>query len=200
MEVLKRHDLGTWKHCQRVALLAKGVCREIELTPLITERIETAARLHDIGKINIDPELINQAQKLSQSQIQTIRSHPNEGVKFIPDTHEWQDIRIGIQDHHELWNGTGYPNQRHGEQISLTGRIITVCDVFDTITSDRPYAKARSTEDAVAELQRFSGRQFDPRLVEKFVQSLNASSNAAYDCNIETASSTESARGSNSTR
>lgn len=149
----------------RLALLA-GESRER------AELIEHAAPLHDIGKVGIPDYVLLKPGKLTPEEFEIVREHPGIGARLIGDTDSeiLQVAKIIAESHHERWNGGGYPNGLRGQAIPLAGRIVTVCDVFDALTHERPYKPAWSVDQAIEELLLQRGKFFDAHLVDLFVE------------------------------
>jgi HD-GYP domain-containing protein (c-di-GMP phosphodiesterase class II) len=162
-------DSYTRGHCQRVMEIACGIAKEMGLSEKAIEDLKYIAILHDIGKIGIPTEILNKTERLSDSEMDIIRKHPLisynilKGVKFI------KEGLIGILQHHERYDGKGYPYGVSGEEISEFGRILCIADAVDAMTSDRPYRKAMSFEAAIEEIKRCKGTQFDPEIADIFV-------------------------------
>ena len=133
-----------------------------------------AAPMHDIGKIGIPDHILRKPGKLDDAEFEIMRSHCEIGAHIIgSDSSELlQMARVTAMTHHEKWNGSGYPNELKGEDIPRVGRIVAIADVFDALTSERPYKKAWSVEDAVALLEKEAGEHFDPKLVPLFINAL----------------------------
>jgi putative two-component system response regulator len=135
------------------------------------EDIFSAAPMHDVGKIGIPDAILRKPGRLDEDEMRVMRTHPEIGARIIGDHAEGMLAmarRIALY-HHEKWDGSGYPQGLAGEAIPLEARIVAVADVFDALTSTRPYKRAWSFDDAVAFLQAESGRHFDPALVEAFL-------------------------------
>ena len=128
--------------------------------------------LHDIGKMRIPQEIINKAAPLTEEEYAIIKTHPLIGVEIVKPYPSLHRAIPGILHHHEKWNGKGYPKGFAGKKIPLAARIITVTDTFDAMTEDRPYRKGLTYNEAIIELIRLSGEQFDPELVPPFVRVL----------------------------
>jgi HD-GYP domain-containing protein (c-di-GMP phosphodiesterase class II) len=128
--------------------------------------------LHDIGKMRIPRSIINKAAPLTDEEFAIIKRHPLIGVEILRTIPILHSAIPGVKHHHEKFNGSGYPDGLTGEEIPLTARIITVTDSFDAMIEDRPYRKALSPADAVSELIRLSGKQFDPKLIKPFIRVL----------------------------
>jgi putative two-component system response regulator len=138
------------------------------------ELILNASPMHDIGKIGIPDNVLLKPGKLTNEEFDIIKQHPEYGVMIMGE-HSSELLKLAndaANSHHEKWNGRGYPNGTKGEDIPLIGRIAAVADVFDALTSERPYKKAWTIEDAVGLIERESGEQFDPRIVKAFVNVL----------------------------
>jgi HD-GYP domain-containing protein (c-di-GMP phosphodiesterase class II) len=141
-----------------------------------TNQIECSLRdcsnLHDIGKMKIPDTILNKNGPLTDDEFQIIKTHPLIGVEIVLPFPYLHGAIPGIRGHHEKWNGSGYPDRKQGNDIPLQARIISICDTFDAMTEDRPYRKALTTDQAVKELLRCSGTQFDPHLVPPFIYAL----------------------------
>ncbi len=165
-------DTYTFGHSARVTRYAMMIAQRLGLEPLEVRRLEYLSLLHDIGKIGIDEKILRKSMALDQEEWEVIRNHSAIGgsiikpIKFLP---EGDQI---IRHHHERFNGTGYPDGLRGEQIPLYSRIITVADSYDAMTTLRPYRETLPPREAVNELRRCAGEQFDPALVDIFVQAL----------------------------
>jgi HD-GYP domain-containing protein (c-di-GMP phosphodiesterase class II) len=129
-----------------------------------------AGLVHDIGKIGIGESILNKPGSLSFEERSDIERHPEIGWRILSSTDEFSDLAGFILDHHEKWDGSGYPNRIKGEAIQLEARIIAVADAYDAMTSIRSYRKAMSKEEAIKELRRCSGTHFDPGIVDVFVK------------------------------
>ncbi|MBV9471058.1 MAG: response regulator [Abitibacteriaceae bacterium] len=164
-----RDDI-TGRHTQRVGQTAGLLAMALGLPPEQVGLIQRAAPLHDIGKIGIPDAVLLKAGKLQPEEFEIIKTHTTIGAKILSGSRSTllqlaEEIALS---HHERWEGSGYPRGLSGEAIPLSGRIVTVADVFDALTHERPYKKAWSIEDAVAEIERQSGQQFDPHVVNVF--------------------------------
>jgi HD-GYP domain-containing protein (c-di-GMP phosphodiesterase class II) len=126
--------------------------------------------MHDIGKIGIDENILNKPQKLSSDEWKEIEKHSEIGSRILSSVNEFSEIAEHVLEHHEKWNGKGYPRGLKGEEISLQARIIAVADAFDAMTRDRAYGKALSEEEAINEIRRCSGTQFDLEIAGVFVE------------------------------
>lgn len=129
--------------------------------------------LHDIGKIGIPENILNKEGRLTTEAFSMIKQHPNMGFRILNDLTFMRDSVKIVHEHHEWYNGDGYPNKKSAEKINLLARIICIADAFDAMTTQRPYRKTTLTQaEAIAELRDKSGTQFDPHLVEIFVSAL----------------------------
>jgi diguanylate cyclase (GGDEF)-like protein/putative nucleotidyltransferase with HDIG domain len=162
-------DHYAYKHSQKVREYAVALAKSMELAPADVARLSTAALLHDIGKIGISDEILNKAGKLTDEEWEVIRSHPQLGADIVSNVPELASCLAGILYHHEHYDGTGYPAGLKGEAIPLDARILGIVDAFAAMTSARPYRAALSCEEAVEELKRGAGKQFDPSLVKVFI-------------------------------
>jgi HD-GYP domain-containing protein (c-di-GMP phosphodiesterase class II) len=125
--------------------------------------------LHDVGKIGIRNDRLNKPGKLTPEELAMFRSHPAKGKRIIEPIPFMRDIVPGCYCHHEAWDGSGYPQGLMGGNIPLIGRIVAIADAYDAMTSDRAYRKALPHDIACGELERCSGTQFDPEIVEVFL-------------------------------
>ncbi|MCD4783725.1 MAG: HD-GYP domain-containing protein [Candidatus Eremiobacteraeota bacterium] len=136
------------------------------------ETLMESGTLHDIGKMRIPPEILSKVEPLSDEEFEIIKKHPLIGVEIVKPYPALHRAIPGIRHHHEKWDGSGYPDGLDEESIPLAARIITITDTFDAMTEDRPYRKGLSYSDALNELVRLSGQQFDPNLVPVFIRTL----------------------------
>jgi response regulator RpfG family c-di-GMP phosphodiesterase len=165
---LEARDSETHGHSERVVNFSLRLGRELGLDEEQMRSLEFGSLLHDIGKIGVPDAILRKPAALSESEWVRMREHPLHGQKILSGIRFLEGAARVVAQHHERWDGTGYPVGLRGEQIDLNARIFSVADAFDAITSDRVYRRGRSYEDAVAELEGFAGRQFDPEVVEAF--------------------------------
>jgi len=168
-EAVEKRDPYTGGHVKRVTEFCLAVGRQLKLNKEDMDRLYLAAVLHDIGKIGIDDAILRKPAPLTPEEIAQMKRHPEIGNEILSKVKHLSDIISGTFSHHETYDGKGYPQGLKGEEIPLLGRIIAVCDTFDAMTSDRPYRRGLDDEVAIGELIKFSGKQFDPVVVEAFV-------------------------------
>ncbi|KAF5054199.1 Diguanylate cyclase, GGDEF domain [anaerobic digester metagenome] len=159
----------TEAHATRMADLAKqlGRARGLDQEELVS--LELVATLHDIGKISIDSKLLKKNTPLTEAEWTEIKKHPEVGYRIAQTVPELRKIAEYILCHHERWDGNGYPQGLKAEEIPLLARILTIVDAYDAMTQDRSYRPAMAESEALAELQRHAGSQFDPELVTVFI-------------------------------
>lgn len=168
---LETRDSYTKSHSERVALYAQMLARRLEVEPVMRENILRAGLLHDVGKIGVPEGILNKPGALSAEEWAIMRSHPRQSyeiLKEVPFYLETGIAEVALQ-HHERWDGRGYPQALAGEQIRLEARILAVADAFDAMTSHRVYRKELSLEKAIEELERGAGQQFAPDCVQAFL-------------------------------
>jgi diguanylate cyclase (GGDEF)-like protein/putative nucleotidyltransferase with HDIG domain len=171
----ERHpDLS--RHGQAVTALAERVARWLGLTDEHVDHVRIAAQLHDIGKIGIPDAVINKPAALDDHEWAFIRQHTVIGERILRAAPALAPVARLVRSTHERFDGAGYPDGLAGEQIPIGARIVFVCDAFDAMTSERGYSVAKSRVQALEEIQRCAGTQFDPRVVQAFVAELDATS------------------------
>jgi putative nucleotidyltransferase with HDIG domain len=172
IRTIEAKDPYTSGHSVRVASLSQELAEKLGLTAARVEEVETAALLHDVGKIDFAySELIGSPAKLTDVEREMIRSHPDRGARLLASLSNLSNnVLAAVRHHHEHYDGNGYPDGLAGNEIPLAARIIMVVDTVDAMLSNRPYRMALSVEEVASELRRFSGRQFDPNVVAKFLE------------------------------
>ena len=168
-EELRTHHAATADHSHRLADLARVVAERMQLDALTATEVELVAVLHDVGKLAIDPELLDQPAPLTDEQIRRVRRHTIEGEELLASIAGLQELAPAVRATHEAWDGTGYPDGLQGERIPLTARIVAVVDAYDAMTSRRAYRKPVPPREACRRLKASAGLQFDPRVVEAFL-------------------------------
>lgn len=167
---LELRDDATGGHASRVATLALELARRIDPELAAVRQVEYGFLLHDIGKIGIPDGILLKPGPLDTGERADMERHPALGSRIIAQIPYLSGTALQIVSaHHERWDGLGYPNGLRGEQIPLAARIFALADTFDAMTNDRPYRRALTTEQAVAEIRRCAGTQFDPAIVTKFL-------------------------------
>lgn len=155
-------------HSKRVSQICEAIAMEMNFSIADVHQISIAGLLHDIGKIGIGETVLNKASTLTVGEWEKIRQHSEIGYKMLCSIEGFSKIADCILEHHERWDGKGYPRGIKGENISLQARIIAVADAYDAMTSDRPYKDTISREEAIAEIKNKSGTQFDPVVAKVF--------------------------------
>ena len=163
-------------HSKRVSDICQQLGTSIGLSSIETGRFKLVGLLHDIGKIAIDEDILNKPGRLSDAEFEEIRRHPDIGYRILSTSHDMQDLAECVLAHHERWDGLGYPKGLTGEAIPLVARIITLADSYDAMTCERPYRRALSSTEAITEIRRCAGSQFDPNLAERFARLLESGS------------------------
>ena len=187
-EIVESRNYESGQHVKRTGLLTKMILTELTQTPKIgyycspKERryIYEAASLHDIGKIAIPDHILLKPGRLTDEEFKVMQTHTTLGYEMAKKithyaTPEYEKFCCQIAFcHHEKWDGTGYPNRFKGEEIPLAARVVAIADTYDAITNTRPYRIGKPHEEAVAEIRKMSGSQFDPYLVEAFLRIENS--------------------------
>ena len=168
----EQRDDETGRHTQRVAVTSALLAQEMQLSVAKVDVIQKAAPLHDVGKIGVSDSILLKPGKLTPQEFRQMQRHCELGAELLSGgrSEVLQTAEIIARAHHEKWNGLGYPQALSGAEIPLEGRIVAIADVFDALTHERPYKKAWSVKQAKDLIYLQSGEQFDPRLVECFMQ------------------------------
>ncbi len=175
-DVVEADDGYTGEHCKSVVALALALADQFGLDSERRRNLEFGALLHDVGKIAIPKQIINKPGKLDPQEWTIIKTHTLEGQKTLDRIGGFmRHVGLIVRSHHERWDGRGYPDGLAAEAIPLEARIITCCDSWNAMRTDRPYRKALPHEDALAELAANAGRQFDPRVVDALVKIVDPS-------------------------
>lgn len=168
---LDLRDSETQYHSERVSLYVLKLARVVGIRdPKRLKDLEWGAFLHDIGKIGIPDSILMKPGRLDAEEMKVIKTHPSLGARLLQGIPFLKSAAELVQHHHEWYDGSGYPNALKGEQIPLSARLFAVADTIDAITSDRPYRKAQPVGEARKELVRLSGVQYDPQVVQAFLE------------------------------
>ena len=174
-ETVSVADRYTEEHCQRLQQLSLKIGARLNLKEQQLQNLKYAALLHDVGKVGVPVHILIKKGPLNSEEWQQIREHPKKGADIVRQLAGFNDVAEIIEQHQERVDGKGYPRGLTQEQIRREAAIISVVDAFDAMISDRPYRKAMTVPEAIEELKRNSGTQFDPEVVKVFVDLLNAS-------------------------
>ncbi len=168
VKTIETRDPYTSGHSIRVSILARAIAEDMDMSAGAVDRIEMAALVHDIGKVDaVYASIIRKEGSLTDAERKIIVTHAAKGAEFLKTLASFgEDIIRGVRHHHERYDGTGYPDGLTGDEIPLPARIIMLCDSIDAMLSDRPYRKALTVEHVRNELLRYGGSQFDPRVVD----------------------------------
>ncbi len=166
---LDTRDAYTHGHSKRVAEYSVGIGKGLGLTPGELEFLALSATIHDIGKIGISGDILNKPGRLTDKEFELIKSHPHKGSKILEPMSRLSVLMPGVRNHHERYDGKGYPDGLKGEDIHLIARIISIADTYDAMTSDRVYRKGLSMKIACQEIKKCAGTQFDPKLTKIFL-------------------------------
>jgi HD-GYP domain-containing protein (c-di-GMP phosphodiesterase class II) len=162
-------DPFTWGHSERVARIAVRLARQMGLPPTALSDLYLAGLLHDIGKIGIRDDVLQKPGPLGPEELSHIQEHVLIGDRLISNVKSLQHLRTGVRNHHERWDGTGYPDRLAGEAIPLQARILAVADSCDAMMSARPYRPGMAPERIDAVMREGAGSQWDPRIIEQFL-------------------------------
>lgn len=166
-------SVETEQHTERVMVNVIQVGEKLGLERSVIDELTIAAELHDIGKIGVSERILLKPGPLTEEEYEIMKTHSEKGYRIVMASSELKNIAESVLYHHERWDGKGYPIGLKGEEIPLLARIINVCDSYDVMTNTRVYnKKAKSKEDAIKELRRCSGTQFDPKIVDIFINIL----------------------------
>jgi len=174
-EIGESRSKETGNHVKRVAEYSKVLALKYGLSPSESELIKMASPMHDIGKVSIPDEVLKKPGKLTDEEFEIIKAHSQTGFDLLKNSNRQilQSAAIIAHQHHEKWNGKGYPQGLKGEEIHIYGRITAIADVFDALASDRCYKKAWELDRVINLFKEERGIQFDPKIVEVFLDSLD---------------------------
>lgn len=172
LKALDCKDSYTFGHSMRVAYFSLVTGSEAGLSEEEMQELELSAIFHDIGKIGTPDAVLNKPSRLSEEEFGVMKQHPEKSYEILKDFPHFEKIAMNARFHHERFDGKGYPQGLKGEDIPIAARIILIADTFDAMTSTRPYRKGLPYEVAFEELLQFSGTQFDPHLVQMFIEGM----------------------------
>jgi putative nucleotidyltransferase with HDIG domain len=167
---IEARDPYTRGHSSRVTELAEAVARRLGWSEERIESLRLGGPLHDIGKLAVSHEVLHKEGRLDAAELAEIRQHQKAGARLLLRVAALRAAIPYVLYHHERWDGTGYPSGKAGEEIPLEARVLAVADAFDAMTSDRPYRRALSRAQALAEVERCAGSQFDPAIAQVFLE------------------------------
>jgi HD-GYP domain-containing protein (c-di-GMP phosphodiesterase class II) len=170
MSALEAREKETAEHNKRMEKIATRIGQYLELSREDTENLSYGSLMHDIGKIGVSDTILLKKDKLTAAEWKIMEKHALIGAEFIQDIPGLKGASEIIAGHHELWNGSGYPNGLSGRMIPLLARIVTVADVYDALTNDRPYREKFSSEQAIEYLKSQAGILYDPEIVAILLQ------------------------------
>jgi putative nucleotidyltransferase with HDIG domain len=168
-QTLVLRDPDNAGHATRVTELALRLAAALEVSPARVAAIKAGGPLHDIGKLELDRAILEKPGALEPEELEEIRAHPELGARMLQGVKSLRSALNCVLHHHERWDGSGYPYGLGGEAIPLEARILAVADAYDAMTSQRPYRAPRTREEALAEVERCAGSQFDPQIARVFV-------------------------------
>jgi len=170
---LEERDEYTYGHSQRVANISEKIAKKLGFKESHIERIKIAAMLHDIGKIGIADNILRKPGRLSEAEFEEIKKHPVKGYEILKKIRRFQNHEAKwVKYHHERLDGSGYPEGLKGDQIPLESKIIAVADIYEALTSDRPYRKAMTKEQALEEMRKMVGNAIDEKVFKAFLEAL----------------------------
>ncbi len=170
LSALSERDFVTQGHVERISQLCCQMSDALDLHDGQKRNLVLLSKVHDLGKIGIPDDILNKPSKLTVREYEKMKTHVKVGFNIASRSKELVAIAPLILHHHEFWNGNGYPSGLTGDEIPLECRILGIIDAFDAMTNDRPYHKGISMQEAIEEIERCAGKQFDPVLAEKFIE------------------------------
>jgi putative nucleotidyltransferase with HDIG domain len=167
---IEARDPYTRGHSARVTALAEEVARRLGWSVEQLAALRIGGPLHDIGKLAVSDDVLRKEGRLDPEELDQIREHPKIGARILLRMAALREAIPYVLYHHERWDGNGYPSGKSGEEIPVEARVLAVADAFDAMTSDRPYRRALSRGQALAEVERCAGTQFDPEIARVFLE------------------------------
>ena len=167
---IEARDPYTRGHSARVTALAEEVALRLGWGEARLASLRIGGPLHDIGKLAVSDEVLRKEGRLDDGELAQIREHPKIGVRILLGLAALREAIPYVLYHHERWDGDGYPSGKAGEEIPIEARVLAIADAFDAMTSDRPYRTALSRDEALAEVERCAGTQFDPAIARVFLE------------------------------
>lgn len=177
INMINKKDRYTYGHTERVVIYLGWFASYLGLNEKDKLNLKLAAYLHDMGKVKIPEEVLNKKEKFTDAEYELLKQHPVLGVNLISHIKAFEELLPLIKHHHERYDGRGYPDKLKGEEIPYLARVIAIADSFDAMTSHRPYNFRKGHDEAIKELKRCSGSQFDPELVEQFIKMIELKNN-----------------------
>ena len=162
-------DNDTGEHINRIQRITRNICTAMGMSPQESEQIAFFSIMHDVGKIHIPDSILQKPGSLTAEEWVVMQRHCIAGEKILGDKPFYRTAREIARSHHERWDGNGYPDGLKNDSIPLSARIVTIADIFDALTHERSYKKAWPLEEALAEMKKFSGKIFDPKILELFL-------------------------------
>ena len=170
LKVIDAKDNYTQGHCERVAEYTARLCRACGFSSKLTEAIVNMAKIHDIGKIHIEEEILKSSDSLTDEQYREMQRHSEYGFELLNDIELFEEDLDIIRHHHERYDGLGYPDGLEGEEIPKGARILSICDAFDVMTTGRDYKPALSKQQVIEEMKECAGQQFDPEYTREMIK------------------------------
>jgi diguanylate cyclase (GGDEF)-like protein len=170
ISVINVKDRYTYGHVERVVIYCRLLADKLQMCEEEKKKLIYGAYMHDIGKINISKDILNKRMPLTNEEWELLKQHPANGVEILKPVESLKAVAPMIMHHHERYDGKGYPGNLRGKQIPYLARVLTVADSFDAMTSNRPYNKRKTYEEAIEELKKCSGTQFDPDIAKAFIE------------------------------
>ena len=167
---MRRHHRATAEHSHRMARLARRIAEHMGLDPVAATEVELVALVHDVGKLAVDPAILDHEGPLDDLQRHILKRHTIQGEDLLVQVSGLEHLGVVVRATHEWWDGSGYPDGLGGTDIPMEARVVGAADAFDAMTSDRSYRRAMSRAEACRRVERDSGRQFDPLVAAALLQ------------------------------